>query len=254
MPVCLRSSVMVVLFVVASLARCPARASQAATDMADGTSYQDLADSYADQYGVDRNLFRRLIQQESGFDPNAVSPVGARGLGQVMPATAADPGYGVTPLSEDMIDDPEENLRFAAEYFSAMQNKFDGDPRLALAAYNAGAGAVQKYGDVPPYPETQDYVSKIMGPSYDAFGDVYSDDTSRNAAETLMLDRSAVAGEKQASNKSSLDDMSDALAYLDLSGLSGGAKESADLGARITPGRAGGGARALKRMGIASLV
>ena len=235
---------------VASLARCPARASQAAIEMADGTSYQDLADSYADQYGVDRNL----IQQESGFDPSAVSPVGARGLGQVMPATAAQPGYGVVPLAADKIDDPSENLRFAAEYFAAMQNKFDGDPRLALAAYNAGAGAVQKYGGVPPFEETQNYVRKIIGPSYDAFGDVYSDDTSRNAAETLMLNQSAAAGEKQASNKSSLDDLSDALAYLDLSGMAGGVKRSVDLGARITPGRAGGGARALKRMGIASLV
>ena len=95
---------------------------------------------------------------------------------------------------------------------------------------------------------------ELNNKSYGMFGDAYSDSTSRNAAETLMLNQSAAAGEKQASNKSSLDDLSDALAYLDLSGMAGGVKRSVDLGARITPGRAGGGARALKRMGIASLV
>ena len=238
---------------VASLVSCPARVFPEAIEMA-GSAYEDLADQYADQYGLDRSLFRRLIQQESRFDPTAVSPVGAIGLGQVMPATAARPGYGVTPLSKDKLSDPAENLRFSAEYFSAMMDEFDEDPRLALAAYNAGAGAVQRYGGVPPFEETQNYVAKIMGPSYVAFGDEYPDDTSRNAAETLMLDESTAANKAQADNNSPLDSLSEAMKYLDLSEMSGGAKKTTDLGTRITPGRAGGGARALKRLGLASLV
>ena len=125
-------------------------------------NYYELADAMARRFGLDPELFRRQIQQESGFQESAVSPVGARGLGQIMPDTAAQPGYGVTPLSADLIDDPEENLRFSAEYMAAMLKKYDGDYRLALAAYNAGAGAVDKAGGVPDFEETQNYVSKIL--------------------------------------------------------------------------------------------
>ena len=125
-------------------------------------NYYELADATAERYGLDKELFRRQIQQESGFQESAVSPVGARGLGQIMPDTAAKPGYGVTPLAADLIDDPEENLRFAAEYMRAMLDKYDGDYSLALAAYNAGAGAVDKAGGVPEFEETQNYVSKIL--------------------------------------------------------------------------------------------
>lgn len=135
-------------------------------DQGQGTvvmDFYELADQMADRYGLDPSIFRRQIQQESGFQEDAVSPVGAVGLGQVMPATAAKPGYGVEPLASDLLTDPEENLRFSAEYMRAMLDKFDGDYSLALAAYNAGAGAVDEAGGVPDFKETKDYVSKILG-------------------------------------------------------------------------------------------
>jgi hypothetical protein len=110
-------------------------------------------------YRVDEDLVNAVIRQESAGNPNAVSPKGARGLGQVMPKTARNPGFGVKPLQSD---DPAENVRFTADYLGALLNKYDGNKSLALAAYNAGPGAVDKHGGIPPYKETQNYVSKIM--------------------------------------------------------------------------------------------
>ena len=123
--------------------------------------YYELADSMAERFGLDPSIFRRQIQQESGFQPGAVSPVGAIGLGQVMPATAADPGYGVTPLAPDRMTDPEENLRFSAEYMRAMLDRNDGDYSLALAA---------DAGGIPAFQETQDYVRRILGSGSDSEG------------------------------------------------------------------------------------
>jgi hypothetical protein len=104
--------------------------------------------------GVDPDLFLRLIQQESGFQPHVTSSAGAYGPAQLMPGTAAD--LGVNPR------DPLQNLEGGARYLRQQMDTF-GDPRLALAAYNAGPGAVQKYGGVPPYEETQNYVASILG-------------------------------------------------------------------------------------------
>ena len=111
-------------------------------------------------------LLPALRQQESGGDPNALSPKGAAGAFQIMPATAANPGYGVTPLQnwdgqDPRTAPPEEQQRFARDYLQAMASLHGGDTSLALASYNAGPGAVQKYGGVPPYKETQDYVAKL---------------------------------------------------------------------------------------------
>lgn len=105
--------------------------------------------------GVDPDLFLRLVQQESGFRANAVSPMGATGLTQLMPATAAE--LGVDP------NDPIQNLAGGARYLRQQLDTFGGDPYLALAAYNAGAGNVRKHGGIPPFAETQNYVSRIMG-------------------------------------------------------------------------------------------
>ena len=126
---------------------------------------QSLITTMAERYGLDPDIFRRLIKAESNFNPNAVSEDGALGLGQIMPDTARSPGYRVTPLSKDKMFDPAENLRFSAEYFRAMLDRpeIDGDYRLAAAAYNAGLGAVKKHDGVPPFKETQDYVGKIFG-------------------------------------------------------------------------------------------
>ncbi len=116
----------------------------------------------AERYGVAPDLFERVIAVESGFDPGAVSPKGAIGIGQIMPATARDPGYGVTPLRNP--SDPMENMRFAAEYLAAMQKRF-GDPVRALVAYNWGPGNAAKWdGRMETLPaETRNYVRRILG-------------------------------------------------------------------------------------------
>jgi soluble lytic murein transglycosylase-like protein len=125
---------------------------------------QRVAAQMAERYGLDPEIFVRQIAAESNFNPRARNErTGATGLGQVMSETAQDPGYGVTPLRDRM--DPIENLRFSAEYMRAMLDKYDGDYRLALAAYNAGPGTVDQAGGIPDIEETQGYVSKILGPT-----------------------------------------------------------------------------------------
>jgi soluble lytic murein transglycosylase-like protein len=109
----------------------------------------------ATRHGVDVGLLTALVEQESSFNPQAISPVGAQGLTQLMPATARS--LGVTnPM------DPVQNLNGGAKYLAQMMREFNGDTRLALAAYNAGPGAVRRHGGIPPYRETQNYVSRIM--------------------------------------------------------------------------------------------
>jgi cell wall-associated NlpC family hydrolase len=104
-------------------------------------------------YGVSPTLLAAVAKTESGFNPSAVSSAGAEGLMQIMPSTAS--GLGVNPM------DPQQAIDGAAQILSGDIAKFGSVP-LALAAYNAGAGAVEKYGGIPPYPETQAYVNKIM--------------------------------------------------------------------------------------------
>lgn len=114
-----------------------------------------LAREAAARHGVDPDLFERLVSAESGGNPRAVSSAGAMGLAQLMPATAQALGV------QDPFD-PVQNLDGGARYLRSMLDRF-GDPRLAVAAYNAGPGAVQRYGSVPPYPETVAYVARVLG-------------------------------------------------------------------------------------------
>nr|AIA84596.1 SLT [uncultured Dinoroseobacter sp.] len=116
--------------------------------------YQDMARAAARKHNVPEDLFLRLVRTESGFHPTAKSHKGAIGLAQLMPHTARN--LGVNP------HDPKQNLEGGARYLSQQYRRF-GDWRLALAAYNAGPGAVEQYHGVPPYAETRKLVKAILG-------------------------------------------------------------------------------------------
>jgi soluble lytic murein transglycosylase-like protein len=118
------------------------------------TPYAAEIDAAAAKYDVDPALLRGLIRQESNFNANAKSPAGARGLTQLMPGTAAALGVDASV--------PAQAIEGGARYLRQQLDTFGGDPAKALAAYNAGPGAVQRYGGVPPFAETQNYVRKVL--------------------------------------------------------------------------------------------
>lgn len=107
------------------------------------------------RYGVEFELVKAVIKAESAFNPLAISRAGARGLMQLMPATAAD--HGVADIHS-----PRQNIEGGVRHLRLLLERFDGNVTLALAAYNAGAGAVDKYNGIPPYQETQQYVRKVL--------------------------------------------------------------------------------------------
>jgi soluble lytic murein transglycosylase-like protein len=128
----------------------------AASQPGSSSQYDALIESSAARNGVDPAILHGLIQQESGFDPSSRSSAGAVGLTQLMPGTASSLGVA-NPA------DPAESIEGGARYLAQMMSRFGGNTTDALAAYNAGPGAVQQYGGVPPYPETQSYVEKVLG-------------------------------------------------------------------------------------------
>lgn len=117
--------------------------------------FLDLIRKYADQHGVDAQLVQRVIEAESGFDPACVSNKGAMGLMQLMPDTARDLGVA-DPF------DPEQNIEGGTKYLAQMLERFQGDRRRALAAYNAGPTVVAEHGGIPPFPETRRFVAKVL--------------------------------------------------------------------------------------------
>jgi soluble lytic murein transglycosylase-like protein len=147
--------------VVCGLLALLAISSGAATAAESGRTAMDRADLYelvqaiSREHGVDPKLVDALVQVESAYDPNAVSRRGAMGLMQLMPATAAR-------LEIDDPFDPEKNIRGGVREFSRLIDQYSGNLQFALAAYNAGVGAVSRYRGVPPYAETRNYVSRIL--------------------------------------------------------------------------------------------
>ena len=120
-----------------------------------GVPFANEINAAAARHGISPALLAGLVQQESNFNPSARSHAGATGLTQLMPATARS--LGVSDAT-----DPLQALEGGAKYLKQMLDQFGGDQRLALAAYNAGPGAVQRFGGIPPYAETQNYVEKVL--------------------------------------------------------------------------------------------
>jgi len=118
--------------------------------------YEASITEHARRQQVAADLVRAVIQVESAFNPVAVSSKGAMGLMQLMPATAIEMGVG-NPF------DPDQNIRGGVTYLRRLLDRYNGNVELALAAYNAGMGNVEKYGDVPPFKETKKYVKKVTG-------------------------------------------------------------------------------------------
>lgn len=120
-----------------------------------GGELDNWIDAAAKSEGVDPVLVRAVIQQESGGRSDAISPAGAKGLMQLMDSTAAEVGVN------DSLD-PRQNVVGGVRYLRKMLDRFDGDESLALAAYNAGPGAVERHGGIPPYQETRQYVRNVL--------------------------------------------------------------------------------------------
>lgn len=125
------------------------------TKLSSANNFEQIIEKAAEKYQLPAKLIHSIIKHESNFNPNAVSRAGAAGLMQLMPRTAQS-------LGVKNAFDPMDNIFGGSKYIRQMLDRYNGDIRLALAAYNAGPGNVDKYNGVPPFKETQNYVSKVM--------------------------------------------------------------------------------------------
>lgn len=132
--------------------------SQRPSARVDGTLAR-LIEEAAGAYGLDASLVTAIVRVESAFNPQAVSHKGAMGLMQIMPATAR--GLGITDPERDLLD-PHTNLRAGARHLRGLHRRYPGRLDLAIAAYNAGEGAVARWAGIPPYPETRQYVESVL--------------------------------------------------------------------------------------------
>ncbi|KXZ67614.1 Soluble lytic murein transglycosylase precursor [Acinetobacter venetianus] len=136
-------------------------------------AFDQLIRQAAQQHGVSEGLIKAVMHTESGFNIKARSPVGAQGLMQLMPATARR--FNVSNAY-----DPQQNIFAGAKYLSWLLKRFNGDTRLAIAAYNAGEGNVDKYGGIPPFRETQDYVRRVTS----RYQNLYASGLGTNLSES----------------------------------------------------------------------
>lgn len=147
-------------------------------------AFDQMIRQAAQQHGVSEGLIKAVMHTESGFNINARSPVGAQGLMQLMPATARR--FNVSNAY-----DPQQNIFGGARYLSWLLKRFNGDTRLAIAAYNAGEGNVDKYGGIPPFRETQDYVRRVTSRFQNLYSSGLSSTSSSNNANTQVIAQSA---------------------------------------------------------------
>lgn len=128
---------------------------QRTNNLTNRTQIDELIKEYSQKYGLDSDFVKAVVKQESGFNEKATSKCGAMGLMQLMPGTAK-------ALNVNDPYNARDNIEGGVKYLKGLMDRFDGDMKLALAAYNAGPNAVKKYNGVPPYNETQNYVKNIM--------------------------------------------------------------------------------------------
>lgn len=157
------------------------------TPAAPSAPISETVDRVAQQNQISPQLIHSVISVESNYDPGAVSPKGAQGLMQLIPSTAKR--FGVSNAF-----DPADNIQGGARYLKYLLELYKGDEALALAAYNAGEGAVSRYGGVPPYPETQNYVAKVKqrlgaaAPQANAQATAAVTETKKDAADSAPVE------------------------------------------------------------------
>ncbi|MCO8046758.1 lytic transglycosylase domain-containing protein [Acinetobacter towneri] len=149
-------------------------------------AFDHIIQQAAQQHGVSEGLIKAVMHTESGFNVNARSPVGAQGLMQLMPATARR--FNVSNAY-----DPHENIMAGAKYLAWLLKRFNGNTTLALAGYNAGEGNVAKYGGVPPFRETQDYVRRVTS----RYSNLYANGVSAGSPQNNNASSSSTAQNAQ---------------------------------------------------------